>query len=205
MSANPGFECSLAHSLQWIDEILTSFWTTIFWGARFMKHQVLSSSIIHKKKSETLVYHHVEGYQDRPTWARVNGGVKRHTNFWTPCSSLNPLTKFGHHCLWTKAPKSTGQKFSLHWIAPQGLPAASCHWCSDEIEKVRYSRLTLEIDYGRLTCSEWGRSFSCKSIHRNRMYSGKGSRGFCFTVMQDIDRTNLMLFARLSLICLPLS
>ena len=54
-----------------------------FWGCQV--HE--PSSIIRQKKSKTLVYHHVEGYQDRSTWARVKGGVKNHTNFWTPCST----------------------------------------------------------------------------------------------------------------------
>ena len=41
MSGNPGFDRSLARSIQWICEILTSFSATIFGGAKFMKHQVL--------------------------------------------------------------------------------------------------------------------------------------------------------------------
>ena len=40
---------------------------------------------MHQKKPETLGYHHVEGYQDPSTWAKVRGGVKMHTNLWTPC------------------------------------------------------------------------------------------------------------------------
>ena len=55
-----------------------------FWGAKFIKHQVLYI----KKKPETLGYHHVEGYQDRSTWAREKGGVKISTDFESPGRSL---------------------------------------------------------------------------------------------------------------------
>ena len=36
----------------------------------------LQMSIIHQKKSETSDFHHIEGYQNPPTWAREKGGVK---------------------------------------------------------------------------------------------------------------------------------
>ena len=69
------FDCLLARS----DFIFSQN----FWGCQV--HE--PSSIIHQKKPKTLGYHHVEGYQDRSTWARVKGGVKNHTNFWTPSST----------------------------------------------------------------------------------------------------------------------
>ena len=49
MSANPGFDRSLARSIQGICEILTLFSATIFGGAKFMKHQVLyiKKNLIH--------------------------------------------------------------------------------------------------------------------------------------------------------------
>ena len=52
-----------------------------------MKHKVLYI----KKKPETPGYYHVEGYQDQSTWAKVKGGIKMHTNFWTPCINANPV------------------------------------------------------------------------------------------------------------------
>ena len=33
--------CPLSRSLQWISDILTLFWATLFGGAKFMKHRVL--------------------------------------------------------------------------------------------------------------------------------------------------------------------
>ena len=48
----------------------------------FVLHE--TSSIIHQKKPDPLDFHHIEGYQDTSTWARVKGGVKMLLNFWTP-------------------------------------------------------------------------------------------------------------------------
>ena len=64
----------------------------------------LPMSVIHQKKPDPLDFHHVEGYQDPTTWARVKGGVKMLLNCWTPCI-------FKYHCLqWfnERLPPSSG-------------------------------------------------------------------------------------------------
>ena len=53
----------------------------------------LPMSVIHQKKPKTFYFHHVEGYQDPSTWARVKGGVKKYTNFWTPCRKFPTIAK----------------------------------------------------------------------------------------------------------------
>ena len=46
----------------------------------------LPMSVAQQKNLNLKNIHHVEGYQDLPTWAREKGGVKTSTNFRTPCT-----------------------------------------------------------------------------------------------------------------------
>ena len=50
--------------------------------------------MIHQNKSNSMGIHHAKGFHDPSTYTRYTGWSEIATNFWTPCSSLQPPQTF---------------------------------------------------------------------------------------------------------------